>query len=573
MPDFSKIIALAKRRGFLYPSYEIYGGVAGFYDYGPLGTLLQNNITNLWREYYVIREGYGEVNTASIAPSEVFEASGHIEEFTDLIVECTKCKASFRPDFLLNDLHDNPDTLSPTETEDLIITENVRCPDCKGELTAPYSVNLMFQTQIGPSAKAKRIAYLRPETAQGIFTNFHLLYRYFREKLPFGAVQLGRGFRNEISPRQGMIRLREFNMAEAEIFVDPNDKSFSKFGNVKDIVIPLVPKTLEDIKIPVGEAVDKGIIGNETLAYFIVLTFNFLTDTGLDPSKLRFRQHLDTEMAHYASECWDAEAQTSFGWIEIVGIADRTCYDLERHIEYSKQDLTAFKKFETPREVDKSAVVPNMDVLGPRYKGEAGKIKQQLEELDPSTLAQPEEGITIEIDGQELKLEPDSYKLEKVQETETGERIIPNVIEPSYGIDRIVYTLLEHAYFEKQDEKGEEYRVLRFNPRVAPLKVGIFPLMTKDGLDTKAQELDETLRAKKLITYYDDSGSIGRRYARMDEVGTPFCVTVDYESLENEDVTVRERDSTEQVRVKIEELPEILKDLICGKLKFNDLIK
>ncbi|MCK5559954.1 MAG: glycine--tRNA ligase, partial [Thermoplasmata archaeon] len=290
MPDFSKIIALAKRRGFLYPSYEIYGGVAGFYDYGPLGTLLRNNITNLWRQFYVIREGYGEVNTANITPEEVFEASGHVEEFTDLIVECTKCKASFRPDFLLTDFHDNPDALSPAETEDLIISENVRCPDCKGELTAPYSVNLMFQTQIGPSAKAKRVAYLRPETAQGIFTNFHLLYRYFREKLPFGAVQLGRGFRNEISPRQGMIRLREFNMAEAEIFVDPNDKSFPKFKNVQDIEIPLVPKTLEEIKIAVGEAVEKGIIGNETLAYFIVLTYNFLTDAGLDPTKLRFRQ-------------------------------------------------------------------------------------------------------------------------------------------------------------------------------------------------------------------------------------------------------------------------------------------
>jgi glycyl-tRNA synthetase len=307
MTNFSKIIALAKRRGFLYPSFEIYGGVAGFYDYGPLGTLLKNNLSDLWREFYVIGEGYGEVNTADITPDEVFTASGHVEEFTDLIVECAKCKSTFRPDFLLTDFHPNPDALSESETEDLMRQENVKCPDCKGELSAPYAVNLMFQTQIGPSAKAKRVAYLRPETAQGIFTNFHVLYRYFREKLPFGAVQVGRGYRNEISPRQGMIRLREFNMAEAEIFVDPTDKSFDKFVDVKDTVLPLLPKTGEDIKIAVGEAVEKGIIGNDTLAYFIVLTYNFLTRAGLDPERLRFRQHLDTEMAHYASECWDAE--------------------------------------------------------------------------------------------------------------------------------------------------------------------------------------------------------------------------------------------------------------------------
>jgi glycyl-tRNA synthetase len=573
MTNFSKIIALAKRRGFLYPSFEIYGGVAGFYDYGPLGTLLKNNLSDLWREFYVIGEGYGEVNTADITPDEVFTASGHVEEFTDLIVECAKCKSTFRPDFLLTDFHPNPDALSESETEDLMRQENVKCPDCKGELSAPYAVNLMFQTQIGPSAKAKRVAYLRPETAQGIFTNFHVLYRYFREKLPFGAVQVGRGYRNEISPRQGMIRLREFNMAEAEIFVDPTDKSFDKFVDVKDTVLPLLPKTGEDIKIAVGEAVEKGIIGNDTLAYFIVLTYNFLTRAGLDPERLRFRQHLDTEMAHYASECWDAEALLSYGWIEIVGIADRTCYDLERHIEYSKQDLTAFKNFEEAKTVEKKVIVPNMDVLGPRYKKDAGKVKQKLEDLNPDEVEDIETGITIEIDGNEIVLEPDSYKLDTIQETAAGERIVPNVIEPSYGMDRILYSLLEHTYSEKKDDKGEEYRILKFNPQIAPIKVGVFPLMGRDGLDVKARDIEQKLKVQKIMTIYDESGSIGRRYARMDEIGTPFCVTVDYESLEQDDVTVRERDSTEQVRVKIDELPGKLMSLIDGNIVFNELGK
>jgi glycyl-tRNA synthetase len=451
--------------------------------------------------------------------------------------------------------------------------ENVKCPDCKGELSAPYAVNLMFQTQIGPSAKAKRVAYLRPETAQGIFTNFHVLYRYFREKLPFGAVQVGRGYRNEISPRQGMIRLREFNMAEAEIFVDPTDKSFDKFVDVKDTVLPLLPKTGEDIKIAVGEAVEKGIIGNDTLAYFIVLTYNFLTRAGLDPERLRFRQHLDTEMAHYASECWDAEALLSYGWIEIVGIADRTCYDLERHIEYSKQDLTAFKNFEEAKTVEKKVIVPNMDVLGPRYKKDAGKVKQKLEDLNPDEVEDIETGITIEIDGNEIVLEPDSYKLDTIQETAAGERIVPNVIEPSYGMDRILYSLLEHTYSEKKDDKGEEYRILKFNPQIAPIKVGVFPLMGRDGLDVKARDIEQKLKVQKIMTIYDESGSIGRRYARMDEIGTPFCVTVDYESLEQDDATVRERDSTEQVRVKIYELPGKLMSLIEGNIVFNELGK
>jgi glycyl-tRNA synthetase len=571
MTDFSNIISLAKRRGFIYPSFEIYGGVAGFYDYGPLGTLLKNNLNVLWREFYVIGEGYGEVNTADVTPEEVFKASGHVEEFTDLIVECTKCKSTFRPDFLLTDYHPNPDSLNVNETEDLMRQENVKCPDCNGELTSPNAVNLMFQTQIGPSAKAKRVAYLRPETAQGIFTNFHVLYRYFREKLPFGAVQVGRGFRNEISPRQGMIRLREFNMAEAEVFVDPNDKRFDKFVNVKDTVLPLLPKTGEEINISVEEAVEKGIIGNETLAYFVVLTYNFLTRAGLDPYRIRFRQHLDTEMAHYASECWDAEALLSYGWIEIVGIADRTCYDLERHIEHSKQDLTAFKTFDEARTVEKKVVVPNMDVLGPRYKKDAGKIKQKLDELNPDNVEGIDAGITIDIDGKQLTLESDCYKVNTVQETVAGERIVPNVIEPSYGMDRILYSVLEHAYFEKKDEKGEEYRILKFNSHIAPIKVGVFPLMGKDGLDDKAREIERQLKEQKIMTMYDESGSIGRRYARMDEIGTPFCVTVDYESLEQNDVTVRERDSTEQVRVKIDELPVIIRNLIIGEISFIDL--
>jgi glycyl-tRNA synthetase len=549
------VLTLAKRRGFLWPSSEIYGGIAGFYDFGPLGSIMKREIEDVWRKYYVLGEGFAEISSTEISPEEVFIASGHVNEFTD-----------FLADHLVVEFTPNADALSASELEDIITRENVRCLKCKGTLSPPKAFNLMFDLLIGSGTKGGRKGYLRPETAQGIFTNFGLLYRYFREKMPFGVVQIGRGFRNEISPRQGVIRLRELNMAEAELFVKAEDESWPRFSLLKDEMLNLVPNEGEPVFTTLGEAVEKGIIKKQVLGYFIALTQRFLVEVGVNPDKLRFRQHQKDEMAHYAADCWDAEAKTSFGWVELVGVADRTCYDLQGHIDHSKQDLRAFERFEEPVETEVLKVVPKSEVLGPKFKKDAGAIKAALEGMDGETLA-GKDSVMVNVEGKDIEIGPECFEIKKVKEKTSGRKYVPSVIEPSYGIDRIFYTVLEHAYFEEDD-----YVTLRLFPQIAPIKVGVFPLMAKEDLSKKSKPIDEMLRAQGIMTYYDESGSIGRRYARMDEVGTPFCITVDYDTLKDDTVTIRDRDSKEQVRVNISEISDVLRGLLAKKLTLNTII-
>jgi len=552
-----EILSLCKRRGFIYPAYEIYGGIAGLYDYGPMGTALKANIVELWRRIYALQEGFVEIDGDNIGPEAVFKASGHVDNFADLSVTCKACGESYRADHLAKDLHPNPDSLSLEQLQKLLRDNDVKCP-CGGEFGDVEEFNLMFKTKIGPGNG--RTGYLRPETAQSIFVNYANLYRHCRERLPFGCIQVGRGFRNEISPRQGVIRLREFNMMEAELFVDPEDKTWPRYGNIKDVKVRLVPNEGEqEIEMSIGEAVDQGTIGNQTLAYFIWVTYDFLTSAGIDPARLRFRQHLKTEMAHYASDCWDAEVLISFGWTEIVGIADRGCWDLSRHMEFSKADLTAFRRFDEPKDVERDAVRPKFGALGPRFKGAAGEIKKQLEAMDASAV---HDGlVTVTVDGQNVDLDTTYYEVAKVKEKVNGVKVTPHVIEPSHGLDRIMYSCLEHAYREK-----DGYVTLSLKPQVAPIKVGVFPLMAKDGMEEVAKAIDLALREEGLATYYDDSGSIGRRYARMDEAGTPWCVTVDYDTLEKGDVTVRDRDTAEQVRVAADDVVTLIKECLRRKL-------
>jgi glycyl-tRNA synthetase len=315
-----------------------------------------------------------------------------------------------------------------------------------------------------------------------------------------------------------------------------------------------------------GEAVTKGIIKKQVLGYFIALTQRFLVEVGVDPDKLRFRQHQKDEMAHYAADCWDAEAETSFGWVELVGVADRTCYDLQGHIDHSKQDLRAFERFEEPVETEVLKVVPKPEVLGPKFKKDAGKIKAALEEMDGEALAK-KDSVTVNFEGKDFEVGSECFEVKKVKEKISGKRYVPSVIEPSYGIDRIFYTVLEHAYFEEED-----YVTLRLSPEIAPIKVGVFPLMGKEELSKKSKPIDDMLRVQGIMTYYDESGSIGRRYARMDEVGTPFCITVDYDTLKDDTVTIRDRDSKEQVRVNIDEVSDALKGLLAKKLTLKTII-
>lgn len=536
---YDKIMTLAKRRGFIYPSFEIYGGVAGFYDYGPLGSQLKNNIENLWRSFYLMKDGCIEINTPTVTLYEVLKASGHVEEFTDLTVDCKKCKTSYK----VEDIIDKKTTVEQAVKED-----SVKCPTCGSKLKNPYNVNLMFSTTIGIGEDRK--AFLRPETAQGIFTDFHLLYRYARERLPFGVVQIGKGYRNEVSPRQGIIRLREFSMAEAEIFFDPEDKKHPNFDDVKDKELYLFDNK-KDMKLSLEKAVKTKVINNQALAYYMYITQEFLLIAGIDPKKFRFRKHAPDELAHYATECWDAELYSErFGWIECVGIADRSAYDLSAHIDSSGTDMYALRKYDEPKIVEVKKIVPKMDVLGPLFKDKAGKIKTILEKME----AKESKNISVTIDGETIKIPEKCYEIVQTKEKITGEKFVPHVIEPSYGIDRILYFILEHNYSEAKKKEEEEYRTLKLKPIVAPIKVGVFPLIGDEKLIKIAKKIDEDLRNADISTYYDDGGTIGRRYARMDEIGTPFCVTVDRDTLKDNKVTIRDRDTTEQERIKLDGL-------------------
>jgi glycyl-tRNA synthetase len=553
--DASDVLSLCKRRGFLYPSYEIYGGVAGLYDYGPLGTAMRNNIVEIWRRLYTLGEGFVEIDSETIGPEVVFKASGHVDEFADKMVKCKVCEEAYRADHLIGDRHPNPGSLNEEALDGLIREHGITCPACSGELSSVEEFNLMFKTVIGPGSG--RVGYLRPETAQGIFVNFPSLYRYNREKLPLGVIQVGRGYRNEISPRQGVIRMREFNMMECELFVDPEDKGWPRFKDVKDDRMRLFANDGRELEISVGDAVEQGIICNQVLAYFMWFTQEFLKAIGVDGTRLRFRQHEKDEMAHYAADCWDAEALLSFGWTEIVGIADRGCWDLSRHIKFSGVDMSAFKRFDTPQEVERDVIKPKYGILGPKYKALGSKIGKAMEATDPSLIK--DDSVTVEVDGQSYVLSRDCFDVARVKEKVSGVKVIPHVIEPSHGLDRITYTCLEHAYTKKEDME-----MLRISAAIAPIKFGVFPLMARDELDKVAMDIDQEIRYSGIETYYDDSGSIGRRYARMDEIGTPYCVTVDYQTLEDGTVTLRERDSQAQIRVKVQEITLVARAALCG---------
>ena len=567
---YDRVIELARRRGFLWNSFEIYGGAAGFYDYGPLGAILKRSVEDLWREFFVLREGFSEIESPTIGIEEVFRASGHLSGFSDPIVECIECNEPFRADHLLEGIVNDADGMSARELEELIRSYDIHCPECSGDLGSVYDFNLMFETTIGPGKGRK--GYLRPETAQGMFVDFPRLLRFHRERLPFGAVQIGRSYRNEISPRQGVLRLREFTQAEAEIFIDPTDKSEPRFKDVASNELTLYPASLqvageEAIQMRLGEAVAEGIIAHEPLAYYINLTYEFLRECGIDPERLRFRQHRDDEMAHYAGDCWDAEAYLDrFGWAELVGIADRRDYDLQAHSRVSGMELGVFKEYEQPKRIEVTRIKPLMNYIGPKFKNRAKHVVEALEKLSPEDI--DGETVTIEVDGEEISIGREAFSIEKMVEEVRGERIIPHVLEPSFGIDRIIYTILEHSYHEEIVE-GEVRRVLKLPERIAPIKVAVLPLLTRDELIRPAKKIEARLKERGIQTIYDDSGTIGRRYRRNDEIGTPYAITIDYTTLEDETVTIRDRTTMKQIRRPIKEIENIVTRLLKREETFN----
>ncbi len=573
MDKYDSVIELAKRRGYLWNSFEIYGGTAGFYDYGPLGAMLKRRVENIWRDIFVINEGYYEIEVPTIGIEDVFVASGHVGGFSDPLTECQKCHESFRADHLVEDVASNPDTLSSDELTAIIKDNNIRCPECEGGLGAVYEFNLMFSTKIGPGSK--RVGYLRPETAQGMFVDFPRLLRFYREKLPFGVTQIGKAYRNEISPRQGVIRLREFTQAEAEIFVDPRDKSHPGFDSIKEYAVllysdPAQSSGQDSVEISLGEAVEQGIIAHQFLAYAVALTHQFLLRVGVSPDRMRFRQHMKDEMAHYAVDCWDAEILSDrFGWVEIVGIADRTDYDLNAHSRVSKTDLSVYVEYAEPRVVERTAVKPNMGKIGPAFKGQAKAVIDALNSMDAKNLSG--DAIIVNVGGEEVTLSPDMFEVQQLTETINGENIVPHVIEPSFGIDRIIYAVLEHAFREEDVEGEDEGRiVMGLKSEVAPIQAAVLPLLTRDELKGPAREIESALKHKGVMAAYDDSGTIGRRYRRNDEIGTPYSITVDYDTLEDGTVTIRDRDSMKQVRSPVDTIADTVHDLIHGHTRFED---
>jgi len=567
-PEREEVVELAKRRGYLYPSFEIYGGASGFWDYGPLGTALKNAIVDSWREMYVVRHGYEEIETTTVGIEDVYEASGHADGFADLLASCPDCGAFFRADHLVEDHTDteNADGMPADRLAEVLADECVECPSC-GEALDDARIkefNLMFETDIGPGSA--RPGYLRPETAQGIFVDFGRLKRYYREKLPFGVTQVGRAYRNEINPRQGIARLREFQQAELEYFERPGDSK--SIAPVEDVEVRLYPVDEQEddegepFVTTVGDAVDDGVIGDETIAYFLGRSQEWYESIGIDPAKLRFRQHLPDERAHYASDCWDGETLTTFGWIEVNGVADRADYDLRKHAEHSGKEMGVFEEYDEDRVREETVAEPDMSVLGPEYGEDAAGVADALREKaheEPDAFEGEE--VTVTVDGEEYTVPTEAAGFDHREVRETGENVLPRVVEPSYGLDRIVYSVIEHSY-DTDVVDDEDRTVLRLPPNVAPFDASVFPLVSKDGLEEHAREVRDALREAGMRVEYDGSGAIGRRYRRHDEIGTPLAVTVDYDTKEDGTVTVRDRDSTDQRRVGKDEVVEEVRDLV-----------
>uniref|UniRef100_A0A915Q5H2 Glycine--tRNA ligase n=1 Tax=Setaria digitata TaxID=48799 RepID=A0A915Q5H2_9BILA len=396
--DRLKFEDLLKQRFFYDQSFSLYGGVTGLYDFGPMGCAMKANMIDLWRNHFILEENMLEVDCSVLTPETVLKASGHVDRFSDWMVKDLKTGECFRADHVIKNFAEKmcEDTkTSPTLKEELkdvlaklegfsdadmhsiIMKYDIKSPITGNELSEPIAFNLMFPTVIGPTGDFK--AYLRPETAQGIFVNFKRLLEFNQGKLPFAAAQIGSSFRNEISPRQGLIRLREFTMCEIEHFVDPNNKSHPKFEQVKDYELILFSSCNQMDGVPaqtmlVGDAVTKKMVANETLGYYMVRVHKYLIRVGVDPKRLRFRQHLSNEMAHYACDCWDAEILTSYGWIECVGVADRACYDLLQHSKATGEKLVAEKLLAEPKIIQVVEAVPNKAVIGKIYKTDAKQV-------------------------------------------------------------------------------------------------------------------------------------------------------------------------------------------------------
>jgi len=576
LDKFTIINELARRRGFFWQSYEIYGGASGFVTYGSLGAKLKQNIERKLRELFINKLGIIEIESPVITPSKVFEASGHVDHFKEPMVECLKCKKRFRADHLVQEYakisESESEKLSLKELSKTIEKHEIRCPECGGAFDKPKLFLTMFKTTIGPYSGA--VGYGRPEAAQGIFVEFKRLYEMAREKLPFGVLQMGHALRNEISPRQGLIRLREFTIIDLEFFFDPEEPDCFMLKDVEceKLRLLLAENKLrgseEITEVTAKEALEKGYIKAQWQAVLMAYAKRLLTDLGVPAEKQRFIEKLPWERAHYSLQSFDQQVYVErWGWMEVSGHAYRTDYDLKRHMEFSGEDMRVFKEYEKPIEKEQLIIKPIMSKLGPVFKTETALVAEMLSKADPSEIE-----ALIKKSGYYMlgkyKILPEHVEITRQKVVESGRRFIPHVVEPSFGSDRLVYVVLEYAYRVKEDRA-----LLSFPRDVAPIQVGVYPLVSKDELPEKALELHKMLLDEGFAAEYDEAGSIGRRYARADEVGIPLGITVDYETFNDSTVTIRERDSWKQVRSPTEDLPTLLHKYFKWEISFEDLGK
>jgi len=572
---YQKIMELARRRGFFWPSYEIYGGVAGFYDLGPYGVLLKNRIVEKWRRFFVRDHSNNvvEIETPIIGPARVYEASGHVESFTDPIVTCLKCGRKFRADHLIEEaLGVDAEGLSPEEMTRLIREHNITCPVCGGPLGEVKLFNLLFKTQIGPYEG--NIGYIRPELAQGMFVSFKRVYEVMRSRIPLGIAQVGRVGRNEISPRQAMMRLREFTIMEMEYFIDPEDPEgscpfFHRMAKerIRLRTYEMKRKGEGPVEVTVEEAVARGMVIHPCLAYWMGVAKKFMESLGVPPENMFFDEKGPHERAHYSSQTYDQLVKVSrWGWVEVSGHSYRGDYDLSRHMKYSGQDLTVFKPYEKPVKVVERKVIVDRAVIGRLYKSQAPKVLEAVSRVpEEELLRAKEEGRPLVVEGFEIP--PEAIKVVEREVKVTGKKYVPHVIEPSFGTDRVVYVAFEYAYREKEGRT-----ILSFPRDVAPVQAAVFPLVEKDeALKEKARELYRLLVDNDFYVIYDDTGSIGRRYARADEIGVPAAFTVDYATLEDGTVTIRDRDTWKQARIPFQEAPRALRRFLYEGVSVDEL--
>ncbi|MBN2367740.1 glycine--tRNA ligase [Candidatus Woesearchaeota archaeon] len=483
----------AKKKGFVFPSTEIYGGMSGFFEYGPLGVELKNSLKQHWWKTFVQdRDDICGIDGSIISSGKVWEASGHLSSFADLLTECSKCKKNHRADHLIEDkLKINVEGLGADALNKIIRDNKLECPECKGSLKEIASFNLMFPVQVGADATKDSTAYLRGETAQLIFTAFKSVVDSSRVKLPFGIAQIGKAFRNEISPRDFLFRTREFEQMEIEYFIRPKEKKCPLLSKRQlDLEVLFYSESAqkskkEQKKVKISQLVKNKVMG-EWHAYWLAESYLWYTELGMQEKNLRIREHTSEELSHYSSGTFDIDYNFPFGWKEIHGNANRGQFDLTQHQKFSGKPMDIFDE-------------------------------------------------------------------------ETKEKMIPWVVEPSFGADRAFLAFLYDAYHEDK-ERGNI--VLKLHPKLAPFKVAVFPLVNK----IEEQALQVYLLLKKdFISMFDRSGSVGRRYARADEIGIPYCVTVDFDTEKDKSVTIRDRDTTKQIRVKITELKDVLRKLLDGE--------